>query len=177
MSAFVIGISGFGGAGKSTYARWLVSQFESHGYRTALVGIDGFMVAPKKTDDGSYGPDFDHDRLDDQVLSTARSGSFEYVTYDWYEQRLGEVVKVESANVVIVEGVRLFKPEWMTRFDLSVWVDTEPNVARQRGMARDRDAYQNLIVEFWDHVWTPRDIEHFDRYRPDLLADFVVDND
>ncbi len=176
MSALVVGISGFGGAGKSTYARWLQSQFEAYSYRAALVGIDGFMVAPEKLADGTYGPDFDHDRLEHQVLAHARDGSFEYETYDWYEQRLGEVVKVEMVDVVIIEGVRLFKPEWMSSFDLSIWVNTDRDVARLRGMTRDRDEYRNLIVEFWDHVWTPRDVEHFDRYRPDTLADFVVDN-
>src|SRR4051794_26837211 len=78
-SALVVGISGFGGAGKSTLASRLESVLDD----TVVVHTDDFTLAQqaKRCDDWSS---IDRQRLVDQVLApTRRSRRFQYQRYDW----------------------------------------------------------------------------------------------
>jgi len=176
VTAFVIAISGFCGSGKSTYAQWMLEQCGGRGCHCAVVSVDSFMMTPTIDWDGHYKDDLDLERLVDQVLVAARSGSFSYDVYDWYQRQIGGQVVHDDLDVVIIEGVRLFQPDLMQYFDLSIWIDTDLQVGRQRGIDRDQNVYNNLLMELWDGVWTPRDMQHFEAHRPDLLADFVVAN-
>lgn len=166
----LVGISGFGGAGKSTLAEALHQLLPG----SVVVPGDEFMrerPAAARSDDWSS---IDRSRLVEQVLrpiSADQQGR--YQIYDWDAEALGPWVTVTATSAVIVEGVGLFHPELIPTFDLRVWIDVDLDTATARGIERDTVVYSNPQTDLWERVWKPNDEEFFRRFSPERAADIL----
>lgn len=164
----VVGISGFGGAGKTTLANGLRDHF---GIADAqVVRLDNIFA-----EDQANKPifeDYDWPTIM-QILKLAKRGDRLQ-----YQGRglLGERFDFDEPlpHVVIVEGVRLFRPDVMSYFDIAVWIDCPPDVATLRGEARDRaNGLGEQHVGQWRTSWLPKSQYYFDTYKPKELATFL----
>ncbi len=166
----LVGISGFGGAGKSTLAEALHRSLPG----SAVVPGDEFMrerPSAARSDDWSS---VDRSRLVEQVLRPISLGQeASYQIYDWDAEALGRWVPVRATSAVIVEGVGLFHPELIPAFDLRVWIDVDLDTATARGIQRDTVVYSNPQTDLWERVWKPNDEEFFRRFSPDRAADLL----
>ena len=165
----VIGVSGFGGAGKSMLAGQLAVTDPRLGGRAR----GRVPAAPgRRPDVATTGRDVDRLRLVDQVLGPARQGeAASYQVLDPETMELGPWVSLADAEVVVVEGLGLFTPELVDLFDLRVWIDVDLAAATRQGMWRDEHEYGNAQTALWLEVWQPNDADFFARFRPDLAAD------
>ena len=164
----VVAVSGFGGSGKSTLADRLADTF----------GIDrGFVLRTDKlystTPHGRGLFDItDWTLLRRLLLDARQSERLSYVGRTY----VGDPVVVDAAmpRVVIVEGLRLYRPELMSAFDVAVWIDCPLERATQRAKARNRlQGESEYELGLWDSLWAPLDAEYFQSYAPDRLATFV----
>jgi uridine kinase len=116
---------------------------------------------------------FDWVRLEG-VLRGARAGrAFDYEVND-FEGRPASRVEEELPSVVIVEGIRLLRPELAGFFDLTVWIDCQIEVAAARGVERDRLAGADAAhVALWGEEWVPKDRRYFEEFRPDRSASLL----
>ncbi len=167
-----IGISGYGGAGKSTLARSLVARLES----AVLVPGDDFLdpvAAGHRSDDWSA---MDRDRLVRTVLEPFRQTEPVVLQrYDWSTGGLGPPELLPDGDVLVVDGVGLFDPTVTAWLDLAVWIDTDLATATARGKARDRgDGLDHDGL--WDEVWAPTEQAFDRRFTPRARADLVVPN-
>lgn len=163
----VVGIEGFGGSGKTTFAAALAALLAD----AVVVPMDDFIVRSHvldaRWDEGAY----DHARLERDVLRPARSRStIRYRAFDWAANRLGATVDLGAHDVVIVEGITAYHPRVDSYFDVRIWVDTPIEIARERGRARDEG---NENAQHWD-LWAATDLEHLARNRPRDRADYLV---
>lgn len=79
-STILIGIEGFGGSGKTTFANELRDALGN----SFVVSIDEFIVKEKITEPSWDNGGFDRDRLERQVLKPAKSGrSIHYQELLW----------------------------------------------------------------------------------------------
>lgn len=77
--------------------------------------------------------------------------------------------------VVIVEGIRVVRPELMHLFDLAVWIDLDPGAGAERAKARNRlQGDSDAELELWDTKWVPEAVEYQRLVRPEDLAHVVV---
>lgn len=163
----LVGISGFGGAGKST----LAGALREHLPKAVVVPGDEFLLdrpTTKRCDDWSS---VDRMRLLDQVLLPVRRGAApRYQIYDGGTGSLGPWIDA-AGSVVVVEGLGLFHPELAAQFDLRIWIDVDLDSATAQGKWRDEHVWQNPQTELWNDVWMPNDADFFARFRPDLAAD------
>lgn len=166
----IIGISGFGGCGKSTLANSLNDKLNG-----AIIGVDSFC---KTTDNNEYSmwDIMDYERLENEVLIPFYQGSsVRYKPFDWENNALGQIKEV-SSKVLIIEGVGLFRPELMKYFKITVWIDCSIEEAIKRGNARDVNEYGVDNSTLWNGLWKENDMDCFNRYLPLENVDFIFES-
>ncbi len=165
----MVGVSGFGGSGKTTLVRALLPAVGG----SARIRGDDFLD-PERSKHRSVDWDgVDRWRLLEEVIVPFRAGRASvYRPTDWVNGGLGDPHPVPEADVLIIDSVGLFHPDLNGAFDLSIWVDCDLAVATERGKARDRDN-GNDHDRLWDEVWMPNDRDFAARFDPRSAADLV----
>jgi uridine kinase len=143
----VVGISGYGGAGKTMLARALSQQLPG----SLIVTGDEYLLERPPTTRCDDWSSLDRLRLLGDVRETASRGS----------------------RVQIVEGLGLFHPDLTEHLDLRIWIDVDLETATEQGMWRDQHVWHNPQTQLWLDVWKPNDADFFRRFRPDLSAHIV----
>ncbi|HEX8226922.1 MAG TPA: hypothetical protein VF572_03580 [Candidatus Saccharimonadales bacterium] len=165
----LIGIEGFGGSGKTTFAHKL-KDILGNSY---VVSIDEFIVKEKIIEPSWDKGGFDRGRLEEQVLKAAKSGEeIRYQELVWKSNTLSEPKIVPPVDYLIIEGISCFHPDIAHYYDYKIWIDTPMDIAKQRGHARDGS---NENAQHWD-IWAENDLRYQDKYHPEKQADFVFDH-
>ena len=168
----IVGISGFGGSGKSTVAKLLGDCLGA-----PVVGVDSFQKKGAFTTKFSLWDIMDFARLEKEVLQPFSKGSnVTYKHFDAEKELLLNTVTIENHGLLIVEGVGLFRPELLKYFSYKIWLDMPMEMAIARGKKRDREEYGNPTDELWDGVWKDNDLEYMKEYKPKESADIIIDN-
>lgn len=165
----VVVISGHGGSGKSTLANKLAREF----------GVAQEQIV--RTDDihskdyGHAGGLFElHDWpvIFDLLKNVRTSKRLHYTTRSW--KGVEGIVDTDKPRLVILEGIRLIRPEVLLYVDLSVWVDCPLDVATKRAVDRNREQgdIEAELAE-WDTKWVPEAKEYMEQVHPEKIADFV----
>ncbi|MBI1186801.1 MAG: AAA family ATPase [Alphaproteobacteria bacterium] len=139
--AFIIGIAGGSGSGKTTIAARaarllaapLIAEDDYYHCRTTFVAFD----------EATH--DFDAPESKDQALLVAhltaarRGESFAKPLYDFTRHaRRGDVERIAAAPFLLIEGLHAFaSPDLRAAIDLAVYVDAEETVRLQRRIERD----------------------------------------
>jgi hypothetical protein len=123
----VLAVDGRSGGGKTTVAQWLAAA------------VPGAIVL--HTDDVAwYHAFFDWaDLMRDGILAPLRAGDdVAYRPPAWDERgRDGAITASAASPLVIVEGVGIGRRELSAYVDALLWVQTDADEARRRGLARD----------------------------------------
>jgi uridine kinase len=162
-SVRLVAIDGPSGAGKTRFADRLA------------VALDAPVVHTDHLLDGWDDQFTFWTRLESQVLTPLRQGrAAEYRPYLWDEQGFrGEPIRIEPAEVVLMEGVssarRVIRPE----LSLAVFVTAPPDLRWSRTLARDgRD---DLAFRAYLERWRAAEDRHFAEDATAAWADLVVD--
>jgi len=141
---FIIGVAGGTASGKTTVCDQIMHKL--HDQRVSMLSMDSFykgLCPEDKQNVNEY--NFDHPNAFDveeicQVLSILKSGkSAELPTYCFVtHQRLTETRIINSADVVIIEGILLFQFEQIVeQLNMKIFVDTDDDVRLARRIQRD----------------------------------------
>ena len=167
----VVGVSGYGGAGKSTLARSLA---ESTSEIVRFRG-DDFLDPARSHRRSSDWDGVERVRLADEVLRPFREGrGGTFRPYDWTSRRLGEPRALPTGEVLVVDLIGLFHPGTVGLLDVRIWMDLDLATAAARGKARD-EALGRSHARLWDEVWVPNDRDFAERFRPRDQAHLIVD--
>lgn len=144
MKPLIIGIAGGTGSGKTTVARKIYESL--HLDSAVFLDHDSYYrelahlsLAERKQ------VNFDHpDALDNALLvehldALVRREPIRKPCYDFAAHtRSDETEEIAPRDVILLEGILLFvEPELRSRFDLKIFVDTEPDVRFIRRLRRD----------------------------------------
>ncbi|HEY4963902.1 MAG TPA: hypothetical protein VIH90_04365 [Candidatus Saccharimonadales bacterium] len=165
----LIGVEGFGGSGKTTFAERLSTALAS----SYVVNIDDFIVKEKLIESSWDKGGFDRERLEQQVLIPASAQQpVSYQELIWETNSLSKPKIVPSVDYLIVEGISSYHPDIAHYYDYKIWINTPIEVAKQRGQVRDKG---NENEDKWD-MWAENDLRYQRKYHPELMADFIVEN-
>ena len=167
LARVAVGVSGYAGAGKSVLARRVVEIVDD----AVRVRGDDFLVPDRIRRRSPDWDGVDRARLRAEVLEPFKAGLPVAVRpLDWATGRLGPPAPLPRASVLVVDLIGLLHPDLLPWLDLTVWVDVEPRVALERGMARDREAGLDHDT-LWTDVWSPNDREFEQVFLPADHAD------
>lgn len=157
--AAFVGVDGFGGAGKTTFAARLAERIPG----VAVVHVDDFQ--------GAGVVEWDWDRMRAQVLEPLRSGvAARYQVWSWGAAEADGWAVVPAGSLVVIEGVSATRSELAAPWDLTIWVDAPATVRRRRTVERDGPGLRAL----WEDVWIPSEERYAARERPQERVDLIV---
>ncbi|HVH44091.1 MAG TPA: uridine kinase [Labilithrix sp.] len=142
----VLGIAGGSGSGKSTIARAVLEALPAG--RGVLLQQDHYYRSQAHLPEGERASvNYDHpDALEldllTQHLDALRTGhSIMRPTYDFtIHDRVKDGVYVEPAAIIVVEGILVLADERLrSRFEVKLYVDTDPDIRVMRRIRRDLD--------------------------------------
>jgi uridine kinase len=169
----VVGISGHGGAGKSTLAERLAADLGLASEQ--VVATDAFYAETCGPEAGMW-EQCDWALLEDLVTGARATPEPERLRYDyrWWSGATG-VEDHPMPAVLIVEGIRLLHDRTSDWFDLTVWIDLDPDTAGERAKARNvLQGDDRAELDLWDTKWIPEGHDYERTERPRERADVVL---
>jgi uridine kinase len=186
--AVLVGMSGIDGAGKGYLAGRLHARLAQAGLGVATLNVDGWLTLPaQRFSSVRPGEHFYHHalRLDamfaELVLPLRRRRGIRLVaphaeeTATTYGQRLYEY---RNVDVVLVEGIFLFKRAYRSHFDLAVWVDCTLETALDRALVRAQEGLPPAETRrAYETIYFPAQRLHLELDDPRGGADAIIPND
>ena len=104
------------------------------------------------------------------AVATDVLGAHRWRRWDWAASAFAEEHLVDLALPLVIEGSGSLSRANRALATLGVWVELDAARRKQRALARDGELY----APHWDD-WASQEQRFYDRERPDLLADLLVD--
>lgn len=164
----VIAIDGFGGAGKSTFAKFLQRYIPA----SEIIHVDDFYKPKNERVSGlaDVDPNFDFDRFNTEIIEPIKNGDvIRYQIYDWEHDILGRYVDVPPESTLLIEGGFSTQQRFADAYDFKIWIETPEKERLERAVARDGEHTRRQKED----EWTPIDREYTKRQNPAARADFV----
>jgi uridine kinase len=163
MGSLVVGIAGGTGSGKTTIAKAIAAALPID--RMALIEYDSYYRdRPELTPVERDQQNFDHpnaletELLVEHLASLKGGRAVDVPIYDFVtHRRRTESRRVESAPVVIVEGILAFVDERVRRqLDMKIFVDTDPDIRVFRRIRRDMEqrgrTFESIREQYYETV-------------------------
>lgn len=156
--SLTVAIEGGSASGKTTLAK-LLSEI----YDCTVFHMDDFFLRPEQRTKQrleEVGGNVDRERFFDEVLlPLSEKKTVCYRPFDCATQTLMPPITVEPQKLTVVEGAYSMHPFFADPYDLSVFLDIEPEYQRERIKKRNTPA---LAKRFFDE-WIPMEREYFEK--------------
>lgn len=184
---FTVAISGIDASGKGFTSAIMKDKLEALGLNTALLNIDPWQnLLPVRLRKEYPAINFYENafRWDDfftqlmfplqreKKISLHAKGIYSHADeyYDLY-------YKYENTNILLVEGIFLFKKKFLAHYDLKIWINCSFSTGLQRAIKRNVEKLDeaNLISDYQTYYY-PAQLIHFEKDAPKESADILFDN-
>lgn len=184
----LVGISGIDASGKGFIAAKLAERLENKGFNIAVINVDGWLNLPHiRFTDQDHGRHFYENalRLDEMfeslVLPLKQKRSIR-ITEDLAEETAVEFrphkYDFKDIDIILLEGIFLFKPEYIDYFDLKVWVECSFETAMDRAVSRSQEGMTaDETIAAYETIYFPAQRLHFQLDSPQTASDLTLQND
>jgi uridine kinase len=184
----LVGVSGIDGSGKGYITAQLEAHLAQHGVSSAIINVDGWLNLPhKRFDPRAPAQNFYHhgirlEELFSKLVVPLRDHRSHHLVYDFAEetahQYRQQTFDARNVDVVLVEGIFLFKQEYQHVFDLRLWIECSFATALVRAIERNQEGLSPACtVAAYESIYFPAQRIHFKRDNPRAAADLIYDND
>lgn len=186
--ARLVALSGIDGSGKTHLAAELDARLQRCGIRTAVIGVDPWQTAKShriQSHDGGrtfyerairWGELFDT-LIDPLVQMRSIDRVFEARRND-NDLLYPKHYRFENVEVVLLEGIFLFRRQLIARYDLTVWVDCGFDAALARAKTRNQEGLPlEKIEREYREIYFPAQRLHFQLDGPRDAADLILPNE
>lgn len=185
--SLLVGISGIDGSGKGYITTKLVEKIQKQNINAAVINVDGWLNLPhirfNKINPAGHFYNFGL-RLDEMfeklILPLMKNRSIR-LTSDFVEETAAEYRKheylYENIDLILLEGIFLFKQSFRQFFDLKIWIECSFEVALKRAVARAQESLSpEETVKAYKTIYFPAQKIHFAKDSPQEFADLIYKN-
>jgi uridine kinase len=185
--ALLAGISGIDASGKGHITQQL-AELLIPSLNVAVICVDGWLNLPHlRFSDNDPGRHFYHHSLridemfDRLVLPLKRDRRID-LAYDHTDETASEYrrerVLFDDIDVILLEGIFLFQPRFLSYFDLTVWTDCSFETALQRAIDRSQEGLgREGTITAYETIYFPAQHIHSQDDQPLTRADFIIKNE
>ena len=179
----VIGIAGGSGSGKTTVVRAITEQL--HDKRVVVIPQDAYYKdSSDLSDEEKRNHNFDHpdaidwDLLCKQLSDLKKGKTIEQPVYSYIScsRSKTETVRVEPADVIIIEGILIFTCKHLReQMDIKIFVDADDDDRLMRVMARDiseRGKDVHWVIERYSRTVKPMYLQFIEPSK--RYADIII---
>jgi len=186
--ARLIAISGIDGSGKGYVSTRLAEKLADKGFRVALIAADGWLNLPHVRfagDDPSehfYLHAFRFEEMfSDLIEPLARNGCIHLIA-EYAEETATcfrrHVYAFDNVDLILLEGIFLFKRAHQQRYDFRLWIDCSFKTALKRALRRSQEGLPPAdTIGAYERIYFPAERVHFELDNPRDSADLVYVND
>ena len=163
---YIIGINGIDCAGKTTLAKDLSGRLEQSGIKNQVFHID----------------DFNNPKVEKETYRAFASGNWNENDFDrYYEsiidfQKAREAIKKVAAinEIVIVEGIFIFRQKLKITFDYRIYLEVDASVALARFEQRRRLIGDARSVEIFEDIWVRAHNKYVSEVNPQKISNLII---
>ena len=163
-----IAIEGRAAAGKTETSALLASL-----YGADVIHMDDFFLPrERKTPERLLipGGNVDSERFYDDVYSHLNNDVISYGVFDCGKQAVTGTVRLERGKILVVEGVYSLLPSLRDRYDIKLFLDTDPITQRDRIILRGG----TRLFERYENEWLPLEERYFALLDPMSVCDIRI---
>jgi uridine kinase len=186
--ALLVGISGIDASGKGFIAQKLAERLRKGGWNVAVISADDWLNLPDvcinrdNSAEHFYKYAMRFDEMFERLIIPLKQDRGISLTANCADAKATAVRKecydFHNVDVVLLEGIFLFKPKYRHHFDLSVWIDCSFEAALERAIERGQEGLPpDETVRAFETIYFPAQRIHLARDNPRETADIVFTND
>jgi uridine kinase len=185
--AVLVGISGIDAGGKGFITEKIAQRLQQSGWRVATINADDWLNLPevcmsrRSPGEHFYEHAMRFDKMFDQLivpLQENRAVSFVADCADAKGNRRKHRYEFRKIDIVLLEGIFLFKPAYRHHFHLTAWVDCSFATGLKRAIARCQEGLPPAeTIRAFTTIYFPAQRIHFTRDNPQAAADFIIQNE
>jgi len=185
--ALLVGLSGIDGAGKGWVAHQLARALEQRGSQIAVLNVDGWLNLPSLRFNAQdparhfYAHAVRLEAFRDLLLRPLGATRSVDLVADFAEETATSFrphrYQFCDVDIVLAEGIYLFKSGLRDSFDVTVWIDCPFEVALTRALARAQEGLPAQATrEAYQTIYFPAQQHHFALDCPQEHATWVLAN-
>ena len=167
--SIVIAVEGSSASGKTTLAK----ELKKH-YNCNVIPMDDFFLRPEQRTKERLeepGGNVDRERFYEEVVTPLVRGEIvEYRPFDCCTFTLKNAVKMYPNRLTIIEGAYSTHPELGKYYDLSVFLDVDSDLQKERILKRNGQEK----AEIFFYVWIPMEHKYFEMMSVKERCDLVL---
>jgi uridine kinase len=186
--AVLVGISGIDASGKGYLAAKIADRLQMEGLKLALISADDWLNLPDVCiNRDNYAEHFykhaiRFDEMFERLIVPLRQNREISFTADCADAKATTYRKYRydfcDIDIVLLEGIFLFKPAYRHHFDLTVWIDCSFEVALKRAIERGQEGLPPAeTIKAFKTIYFPAQLIHLARDNPREAADYIFTND
>lgn len=185
MRALLVGISGIDASGKGFVTSKIAEELKA--FNVAAINVDGWLNLPAtRFDPSNPGENFYNKglRLDEMferlVLPIKRDRELD-LTMEYAEETATKyrpfTYRLSNVDIILLEGIFIFKKQYIRHFDLKVWIDCPFGTALKRAMSRSQEGLDNeQTIRAYESIYFPAQQIHLRIDKPYQAAEIVFEN-
>lgn len=185
--ALLVGISGIDASGKGYVAAKLAASLEQRGLRCGVINADGWLNLPQIRFGGEdkarhfFENAFRFDEMFSRLIQPLKATLSIDITADQVQETAADFhshqFKFIDLDVILLEGIFLFRNEFRPHFDLTIWIDCDFDVALRRAIARGQEGLaREATLTAYETIYFPAQRLHFEIDDPRSSADVIFPN-
>jgi uridine kinase len=184
--SMLVGISGIDASGKGFITAKIADSLKER-CRTAVINVDGWLNLPhvrfdqSKPAENFYENALRLDDMFDRLIEPLKADRGVEITVDFAEETAAEFrrhrYEFESIDIILLEGIFIFKRQFVRHFDFKIWIDCSFATALSRAIERSQEglsAEETVIA--YDTIYFPAQRLHLRKDEPQGSADIIFAN-